>query len=158
MPISKLEQLNPRPHIEKTHTRLMSYAGEDLPVRGHCTLQCQNRNLFYIVETQQDPVLSFQASQDLGIVKIVLNVETQAAHYKTKYAKVFSGLGYFSKPYCFMVGKATPPTVVSPRNLPAALRDRLKSTVDEMEHMKVIRTVDGLTEWVNALVVIEKPK
>ena len=55
----------------------MSYTGEDLPVCGQCTLQCQNRNLeFYIVETQQDPVLSFQASQDLGIVKIVLNVET----------------------------------------------------------------------------------
>ena len=159
MPISKLEQLNPRPHIEKTHTRLMSYTGEDLPVRGQCTLQCQNRNLeFYIVETQQDPVLSFQASQDLGIVKIILNVETQAAHYKTKYAKVFSGLGCFSKPYRITVDKATPPTVVPPRNLPAALRDRVKSTLDEMEHIKVIRRVDEPTEWVNALVVIEKPK
>ena len=88
------------------------------------------------------PILSFHASQDLGIVKIVLNVETQAAHYKTKYAKVFSGLGCFSKPYRIMVDKATPPTVVPPRNLPAALRDRVKSTLDEMEHMKVIRRVD----------------
>ena len=54
--------------------------------------------------------------------------------------------------------KATPPTVVPPRNLPAALRDKAKSTLDEMEHMKVIQRIDEPTEWVNALVVIEKPK
>ena len=49
IPISKLEQLRPRPHIEKIHTRLMSYTGEDFPVRGQYTLQCQNKNLeFYI--------------------------------------------------------------------------------------------------------------
>ena len=34
----------------------------------------------------------------------------------------------------------------------------MKSTLDEMEHVKVIRRVDEPTEWVNALVVIEKPK
>ena len=93
MPTSKLKQLKPRSHIEKIHTRLVSYTGEDLPVSGQCTLQCQNRNLeFYIVETQQEPVLSFQTLQDLdNIVKIVLNVETLATNYKTENAKVLSG-------------------------------------------------------------------
>ena len=38
--------------------------------------------------------------------------------------KVFSGLGCFSKPYHIKVDKTTPPTVVPPRNIPAALRDR----------------------------------
>ena len=42
--------------------------------------------------------------------------------------------------------KTTPPTVVPPRNLPAALRDRVKSTLDEIEQMKVIRRVDEPTE------------
>ena len=48
-------------------------------------------------------------------------------------------------------------TVVPPRNLPAALRDRVKNTLDEMEKMNVIQRVDEPTEWVNSLVVIEKP-
>ena len=63
--------------------------------------------------------------QDLGIVKIVLNVETLATDYKIKYAKVFSGLGCFSKPYHIKVDNTTSPTVVPPRSLPAALRDRV---------------------------------
>ena len=67
MPTSKLEQLKPRPHIEKTHTRLLSYTGEDLPVCGQCTLQCQNRNLeFDIVETQQEPVFKFPSLTGSG--------------------------------------------------------------------------------------------
>lgn len=159
IPANKLEQLKPRPHVEKTSTRLMSYTGEDLPVCGQCTLQCRNRNLeFFIVDTQQEPVLSFQTSQDLGIVKIVLNVEISVTDYKTKYAKVFSGLGCFSKPYHIKVDKEIPPTVIPPTNLPAALRDRVKTTLDEMEKIEVIRRVDEPTEWVNVLVVIEKPK
>ena len=42
--------------------------------------------------------------------------------------------------------------------MPAAIQDRVKTTLDEMERMNVIRRVDEPTEWVNALVVIEKPK
>ena len=41
-------------------------------------------------------------------------------------------------------------TVVPPRNLPAALRDRVKNTLDEMEKMNVIQRVDEPTEWVNS--------
>ena len=75
--------------------------------------------------------------------------------YKTKFPKVFSGLGCFTKPYRIKLAEATQPTVVPPRNLPAAMRDRVK---DEMERMNVIQRVDEPTEWVTALVVIEKPK
>ena len=45
MPASKLEQLKLRPQVQKTSTRRISYTGEDLPICGQCTLQCQNRNL-----------------------------------------------------------------------------------------------------------------
>ena len=44
------------------------------------------------------------------------------------------------------------------QNQPAALRDRLKVTLEEMEKMKVIRKVDQSTQWVNSLVVVEKLK
>ena len=131
--------------------------GEDLPVCGQCILQYQSKYLeFFIVETQQEPVLSFQRSQDLGIVKIVLNVQNTTMNYKTKLA--LSGLGCFTKPYHIKLDEAIQPTVVPPQNLPAAIQDRVKTTLDEMERMKVIRRVNEPTEWVNALVVIEQPK
>ncbi|CAC5408403.1 unnamed protein product [Mytilus coruscus] len=39
-----------------------------------------------------------------------------------------------------------------------ALREKLKGTLKEMEDKEVIRKVDETTDWVNSLVVVEKPK
>jgi len=51
------------------------------------------------------------------------------------------------------------PLVVSPpRNQPAAIWERLKKTLNEMEATGTIRKIDEPTEWVNSLVVVEKPK
>ena len=46
----------------------------------------------------------------------------------------------------------------SPRNQPVVLKDRIKEELDKMEAMQVIRKVDEPTEWVNSIVVVEKPK
>ena len=54
--------------------------------------------------------------------------------------------------------RSVTPVVSPPRNQPAAIRERCKETLDEMEATGVIRKVDEPTEWVNSLVVIEKPK
>jgi len=60
MPVDKCSLLTPKPYIKKTITRLINYTGEDLPVCGHCILQCQDKELeFFIVDTQQEPVLGF---------------------------------------------------------------------------------------------------
>ena len=45
-----------------------------------------------------------------------------------------------------------------PRRIPYALRSRLKDELDEMEKMDIIQKVTEPTEWVNALVAVEKPK
>ena len=61
-------------------------------------------------------------------------------------------------PYHIQIDSSVPPVVSPPRNQPAAIRERLKNTLDEMEATGVIRKVDQPTDWVNSLVVIEKPK
>ncbi|CAC5360616.1 unnamed protein product [Mytilus coruscus] len=50
------------------------------------------------------------------------------------------------------------PVINPPRKIPAALREKLKGTLKEMEDKEVIRKVDEPTDWVNSLVVVEKPK
>lgn len=40
---------------------------------------------------------------------------------------------------------------------PVALRDRLKQALEELEMDGVIEKVDQPTEWVNTVVVVEKP-
>ena len=44
-----------------------------------------------------------------------------------------------------------------PRKIPAALRDRLKKELDTMEKNSVIKRIEEPTDWVNSLVLVEKP-
>ena len=61
-------------------------------------------------------------------------------------------------PYHIQTDTSITPVVNPPRNQPIAIRDRLKQTLEDMEKMGVIRKVDGPTDRVNSLVVVEKPK
>jgi hypothetical protein len=74
------------------------------------------------------------------------------------YPTVFQGLGCLEKPYHIQVDTSVPPVVNAPRNQPAALRDRIKEALDDMENKGVIRKVEEPTDWVSSMVVVEKPK
>lgn len=47
--------------------------------------------------------------------------------------------------------------VTNPRRDPIALKDKLKSEPDRLVGLQMIRKVEGPTEWVSSLVVVEKP-
>ncbi|CAC5390534.1 unnamed protein product [Mytilus coruscus] len=74
------------------------------------------------------------------------------------FPKVFTGLGCLEKPYHIKIDSSVNPVINPPRKIPAALREKLKGTLKEMEDKEVIRKVDEPTDWVNSLVVVEKPK
>ena len=50
------------------------------------------------------------------------------------------------------------PVVNPPRRIPEALKFRLKCELDNMENDQIIVKVDEPTDWVNSLVVVEKPQ
>ena len=74
-----------------------------------------------------------------------------------QFPKVFQGLGCLEKPYRIQIDANVTPVVNQLKSQPVALRDRLKEALDEMEMGGVIEKVDQPTEWVNSVVVVEKP-
>ena len=74
-----------------------------------------------------------------------------------KYANVFTGLGRLEKPYHIKVDPTVTPDVNPPRTIPAALRDRVKTELEDMEKRGVIRKVEELTDWVSSMAIVEKP-
>ena len=50
------------------------------------------------------------------------------------------------------------PVVNPPHRIPVALKSRLKCELDNMENDQIIVKVDEPTDWVNSLVVVEKPQ
>lgn len=50
-----------------------------------------------------------------------------------KYTQIITGLGHLEKPYHIEVEPTVTPVVNPPRTIPAALRDRSKEELDDME-------------------------
>jgi hypothetical protein len=153
--------------LETTAVKLTSYTGEHLPVLGQCYLKFNDNILkFFVVDTKQVPILGLQTSKDLNLIKLVMNVKLSKRENTTaksvndmasQFPKVFQGLGCLKKPYHIQVDPKVTPVVSTLKSQPVALRDRLKQSLDEMEADGVIEKVDQPTEWVNSVVVVEKP-
>ena len=114
---------------------------------------------FFIVKTNQCPILSFKASQELNLITVVMNVKTQELDdLVSEYSGVFDGLGCLDQPYYIKIDNTVQPIVYPPQNIPVALRECVREEIDRMEKLGVLKKVEEPTVWVNTLVVVEKPK
>lgn len=170
IPVQIFERLFRDTAIKPTTQKISGYGGEFLKVKGTCHLKCKYKNTsivleFYIVDTKAPPILGMRASLDLKLIKLILTVAEEEAKPCTdtdsllkEYTDVFQGIGEFPGECNLHVDPHATPVVYPPRRVPIALRDRLKKELDKMEESNVICKVTEPTEWVNALVVVEKPQ
>ena len=93
----------------------------------------------------------------MGLIQVIMTVKPEQNPIKA-FPKVFNSLGCLEKPYHIEIDKSVQTVVNAPRNIPAALRKKLKETLKEVEEKRVIRKIDESTDWVNSLVVVKKPK
>lgn len=147
-------------------SRLSGYGGHKLNVKGACKLTCKYKDKTVmldldVIEASAPPVLGMRACLDLNLVKIIHTVDALPEPHMNmmdEYTDVFKGLGLFPGECSLHLKPNATPVVCPPRRIPFALRRQLKDELDEMEKMDVIQKVTEPTDWVNALVVAEKPK
>lgn len=75
-----------------------------------------------------------------------------------KFADVFKGIGLFPGECTIHLNPHATPVVHPPRRIPLALCSHLKEELESMERQGVIIEVTETTEWVNSMVVAEKPR
>ncbi|KAL5510119.1 hypothetical protein EMCRGX_G005608 [Ephydatia muelleri] len=149
IPWAVFKQLSNKPQLNTVKTKIVSYSGDKIPVVGSCQLQCKERFLeFFIVKTRQCPILSFQASKELDLIKVVTSI-ARTEDIIANFDVVFHGLGCLTEPYKIKIDHDIQPVVCPLRNL---------KELDNMERLGVIKKVDIPTDWVNSLVIVEKHK
>ena len=183
MPFKDLKKIvGSNPQINACTHNLVSYSEDKLTVLGTATLPVKSKTdvehelTFHIVETNQPGLLGLTASQDLGLIKVVMVAKTEDKQIEPdkseevtklseelkeevlqKYTQVFTGLGRLEKPYHIEVDPTVTPVVNPPRMVPAALRDRVEEELDDMERRGVVRKVEEPTDWANSMAIVEKP-
>ena len=183
LPVRELKKIiGSNPCMDPCTHKLVSYSDDKLTVLGTAKrpveykANVEKEHTFHIVDTNQPGLLGLRSSQDLGLIKVVMmtNAEEEQAKLDVdvksdkspqqlkeevmqKYANVFTGLGRLEKPYHIEVDPTVMPVVNPPRTIPAALRDRVKTELEDMEKRGVIRKVEEPTDWVSSMAIVEKP-
>ena len=153
--------------LEPNKNKLVSYTGQHLNTKGQIRLKSRYKHreemlTFHVVDTEAEPILGLQACIDLQLVKLLLSVEEKqlssmtADSVKQDYPHLFSGMGDLGEAKIQLQEEAVG-VIDAPRRVPLALKDRLKQELDRMQEQDVIAKVAEPTDWVNSLVVVEKP-
>jgi hypothetical protein len=168
IPYKTYRRMSVQTPLKPGKASLYGYAGQRIDVKGIINLNCSYKGqryqgTFYVAETpgHSQPVLGLQASLQLQIVKMVLTVtnpEMTRDSVLREYRHLFDdGLGNLDGEVTIHLHEDATPVVHPPRRIPHALRNRLKEEINAMEAAGVIAKVTQPTDWVNSLVVVEKP-
>ena len=166
LPYHVYKQISHKP-LKASKSRLVSYSGHRLNTVGKVTLLVSTKNKyipleFEIVKDKSMPILGLKACLELNLISRLysLNLNSKTATSEEIldcYSDVFEGLGCLPTEYKIRVDKNAKPVVNPPRKIPYALKNKVKNELNRLEKMRVIKKVTEPTEWVNSLVVVEKP-
>ena len=163
-------------------TCITAYGGHSLQVAGsvrlkvwrgdyHCKLDCK------LVDCDNiRPLLGRKACLGMNIITYldndslskpntqnaaVFTLETDGYDSKEQliayHPRVFEeGVGMLKGDYSIRLSADAVPTQHSPRRVPAALRDSLKNTLNDLVKQQIITPVTEPTPWINSIVVVPK--
>lgn len=165
LPKSVYDKLDGKCELKHTNAKLEGYFGKVERPLGMATLQIEYKSKYYpvdfmIIQSNKTPILGRRTCVEMGIVQRIYDIESNCTtqHIVDSYAQVFTGLGCIkTAEYDITMKPDVKPVVNPPRRVPYALRDRLKEALDKLVEDDVITQVTEPTEWVNSLVVVEKP-
>ncbi len=164
MSVKTYSSISDRPVLRATSVLVKPY-GMKQPLKpagiASLTLDYQGRHLsteFIVIDTRDPPLLGLDTCLRLGIVHIdaVGAVTADTNRIIEEYAEVFKGLGCLVGEYNITVDPSVRPVVQPTRKVPLNLRPKLKQLLDDLEQRGVIVKRTEPTDWVNALLLVEK--
>ena len=167
IPSDVFNSLKGMPQLGKTKAKLTGFNGSEIPVVGVAKMICKYKDKqinsdFFVVEAEgQPPLLGLRACQELSLIKFVRTVDT--AHVNSpnsildEFNDLFEGLGELEGEHHNEINPEVKPVIHPPRKVPFTLLPKLKQELERMEQLGAIEKVDQPTEWVNSIVIVEKP-
>ncbi|KAI8519529.1 hypothetical protein Bbelb_027860 [Branchiostoma belcheri] len=160
---------------------LTAYGGTRIPHLGKTTITGKHGGKevecsFYVTTTQGPAIIGLSTCQKWKIISINHEVKTSSheieaamplkdrppIHSKKELMEMYpecfdDNVGCFKGEYHITIDPDVKPVVHPPRRVPLELRGRLKAQLEEMVEEGIISEVTQPTDWVNSIVVKEKP-
>lgn len=165
LPKKVFNTLTVKPIIQNSFATLISYGNFKFKPFGEVFLNCVFNNSkikikFIIVDFIAEPLLGLNDCLRFNLIKRIFSVsllpKTKEEVYEA-FKDSFEGLGNIPGMCKIELSKNAKPVVQCQRKVPLSLHEPLKNTLDSLESKNVVQKVDYPTEWVNSLMIVEKP-
>ena len=162
LPKKEYTKLIHKPKLHPAKVKLTAYNGTDIPVVGKCIVTLKNgyqeyKVLFIVAEMDSVPLVGLNTCKKLNLINRVMTVDCEYSSLINEYSDCFGEIGSLSKVHHLTIDGNFSPVIQAPRKVPFALREKLKDELNRMMRLGIIDKVDGPTDWVSNLVIVEKP-
>jgi len=142
--------------LKKTSSKLQSYTGHDIPVRGRAILATSYKNttvnvIYYVVDDDCQPLLSGNAGKALKLIERIHTIVSES-----DFDQVKNTTGTLPGTYTLKIDPTVPAVVHGPRRQPRPLLNKITAKLKEMEDDGHIIKVTEPTDWVSSMVTVVK--
>lgn len=146
--------------LQAPDRKFQSYTRHQIDVKGRVTLPTQYKSKtvniqYYVVDMNQRPLLSGQASKALGLIDRINEVKEMADELD-QYPELKTTTATLPGICKLKIDPTVQPVVHGFRRQPQALAEKIKEKLQEMEDKGQITKVTVPTDWVSSMVVVCK--
>ena len=161
IPYREYIKLHPRPKLNNTSIKLSAYNNTTVPVRGKCICQvhCRDKKvpiIFIVTDDNLSPIIGADTSERLGLITRIRQINSKDS-IPVEFSDCFGEIGCLDKLYHIELNPDIQPVIAPSQKIPHSLKPRLKQELERMIKLHIIEPVVEPTEWVNAMVIVEKP-
>ena len=162
IPVESLENISPKPDIQPVNVKLSAYNGSTIPVVGKCSLTLDHKNNYFkvsfiVVDSDSIPILGLKTNEHLQLIKRICQIETNSEKFFSEFHDCFGEIGTLNTTHHIEVKDNVKPVVTPVHKAPHALKPKLEKKLKRMVDLDIIETIEKPTDWVNGLVIVEKP-
>ena len=133
-----------------------------IPLKGFCIVRIKHnqstiRVSFLVADTNVTPIIGLNTSTKLNLIKRVMQINSSLPNYLKEFRDCFGDIECLPEKHHIVIDRNHPPDVNPSSRIPYALLKKLKAELDKTVEMKIIQVVNEKTDWVNYLVLEEKP-
>ena len=141
---------------------MSAYNVSHVPLKGSCIVRIKHNQStipvsFLVADTNSTPIIGLNTSTKVDLIKRVMQINSPLPNYLKEFRDCFSDIGCLPGKHHIVIDTNHPPDVNPPRRIPYTLREKLKAELDKMVKMKIIQVVNEPTDWINNLVLLDKP-
>ena len=162
VPLKIYQKLNPQPDLHSVKLKLPAYNNSEIPVIGKCSLTLEHKNeifnlSFLVVDTKSVPILGLESWENLKFIKRICSVESKENSFLSEFSDCFEEIGTLNKTHHIEIKENLTPVVTTVRRIHHSLKPKVEKVLKGMVDLDIIEPVDERTDWVNGLVIIDKP-